>query len=71
MVLAASLERYNKVRMKNKMCPLLIIINKGCITRNTVIFHNYTKNRNRLGTNFCSRKKYFVGPGPAELRKLV
>jgi hypothetical protein len=29
------LERCNKVRIKNRMCPLLRIVNKDCIIRNT------------------------------------
>jgi hypothetical protein len=72
MVLVVLLERYNKVRIKNRMCPLLIIESKGCIIRNamslsngciirnTMSFHNYTKKRNRFGTNLCSRKSMQV-----------
>jgi hypothetical protein len=36
MVLVVLLERCNKVRIENRMCPL---ISKGCILRNTVSFH--------------------------------
>jgi hypothetical protein len=37
MVLVVLLERCNKVRMKNRMCPLLIIVSKGCIKRNVML----------------------------------
>ena len=68
MVLVVLPERYNKVRIKNRMCPLLIIESKGCIIRNamslsngciirnTMSFHNYTKKRNRLGKKLCPGK---------------
>jgi hypothetical protein len=60
MVLVVLLERYNKVRIKNRICLLLIIVSKGCIIRNTITFPNYTKKRNSLGTNLCSRKSMQV-----------
>ena len=53
------LKRCNKVRIKHRMCPLLII-SKGCVIRNTMSFHNYTKKRYRLQTNLCSRKSIWV-----------
>lgn len=49
------LERCNKVRIKNRICPFLVIVSKGCIITDTMSFHNDTKKRNRLGTNLCSR----------------
>ena len=46
----------NKVRVKNRMCQLLIIVSKVCILRSTMRFHNYTKKRKRLGTNCVQGK---------------
>jgi hypothetical protein len=53
-------ERCNKVKIKNRMCTLFIAVSKGCIRRNTMRVHNYTKKRNRLGTNLCSKKSMQV-----------
>jgi hypothetical protein len=57
MVLVALLEGCNKLRIENRMFQLLIIVSKGYIITKTMSFHNYTKNRNRLRTNLCSREK--------------
>ena len=59
MVLVVLLERCNKVRIKNRMCPLLTIASKGCII-NTVSFHNYIEKRNRWD-NFVFKEKH-LGP---------
>jgi hypothetical protein len=40
------------------MFRFLIIVNKGCIIKMTVNTHNYSKKKNRLGTNLSSRKKH-------------
>jgi hypothetical protein len=59
MVLAVLLKRCNKVRIKNRMLECATphrIVSKGCIIRNTMSCHNYTKGRNRLGKDLCSRK---------------
>jgi hypothetical protein len=41
------IERYNKVRIKNRMFPLLRIVSKGYIIRNTVSFHNHTEKKKK------------------------
>jgi hypothetical protein len=45
------LERCGKFRIENRMCPLLRVVSKGFMIRNTMSFCNHTKMRNRLGTN--------------------
>jgi hypothetical protein len=52
MVLVVLPERWNEVRIKSRMRLLLTrIVSKGCIRRNPMSFHNYTKKRNWLGTD--------------------
>jgi hypothetical protein len=38
------------------MCPLLILVSKDCIIRNTMNFHDYTKKRTRQG-QICVQEK--------------
>ena len=52
MVLVALLERCNKVRIKNRMCPLLRIVSKGCIIGNTMSFYNHTKKEKKTWDEF-------------------
>jgi hypothetical protein len=59
-VVIVLLERCNKVGIKNRICPVLIIVSKGFKIRNKVNFHNYTKRRNKLETNLYSRKNIQV-----------
>jgi hypothetical protein len=55
MVLVVLLGRCKKVRIKNRMCPLLKIVNKGGIIRNTLSFLNY---KILLG-QICTQEKPF------------
>lgn len=57
MVWVVLLERYNNVKIKNRMYPFLIIVSKGCII-NTMSFHNCTKKRNKLGTRLWQGKTF-------------
>ena len=57
MALVALLERCNKVRIKNRMCPFLLIVSKGCIIRNAMSFHNYIKRYTDLG-QICIQGKH-------------
>jgi hypothetical protein len=63
MVLVILPEKCNKVRIHNRMCPLLIIVSKGYMIINTMRFHNYTKKGNRLGTDLLSRKNIHSSSG--------
>jgi hypothetical protein len=48
------IEKYNKVRIKNRICLILIIVNKGCIIRNAMRFlSNYRKKREIDLGKFC------------------
>jgi hypothetical protein len=45
-------------RINNRMCPVLIMVSKDYIIRNTMSFYNYTKKRNRLGGQICVPGKH-------------
>lgn len=50
MILVVLPERYNIDQEQNVSTPHRTV-SKGYIIRNTMSFHNYTKKRNRLGTD--------------------
>jgi hypothetical protein len=58
MVLVVLLERCNKVRIKNRIFPFLIIASKVFIIRNIVSFHNHTKSQIELGQIFVQAKTF-------------
>jgi hypothetical protein len=54
------LERRKKIRIKNRVCPLLSIVNKGCVIRITMSFYITLKQHIGLG-KFGFKEKH---PGP-------
>jgi hypothetical protein len=51
------LERWNKVRVRKRMCPLLRTVSKVCIIRTTMSFHNHTNKRSVQRKTFRSKDK--------------